>query len=103
MQISKCYELPCLDGRKSFYGKAHVIEGCTGGHTLKSYDTLICFLYEENGEVKLEKLSDAHTLTTRRHIRSFFAFLGYAYPGNREWDELETQRIYTLTKEGATA
>ena len=57
----------------------------------------------ENGEVKLEKLSDANTQTTRRHIRSFFAFLGLAYPGNREWDELETQRIYTLTKEGATA
>lgn len=103
MQSSKCYELPCLDGRKSFYGKAHVIEGRTGGHTLKSYNTPICFLYEENGEVKLEKLSPVATQTTRRHVRSFFAFLGLAYPGNREWDKLEIQRIYTLTKEGVTA
>lgn len=103
MQISKCYELPCLDGRKSFYGKAHVIEGCTGGHTLKSYDTYICFLYEENGEVKLEKLDAAATMTTRRHIRSFFAFLGCAYPGNREWDSLPLGVPVTITKAGATA
>lgn len=100
MNHNKCYDLPCFDGRKSFYGKARVIEDSEGNRMLQSYTTYICIIRADGGLIKLNPVA---TPTTRRHIRSFFAFLGYAYPGNREWDALETEKSYPLTKEGATA
>lgn len=37
------YDIPCLTGRKSFYGKAkeRVIDN---GYELKSYETIVCKL-----------------------------------------------------------
>lgn len=65
--IKNFYELSArYDARKSFYGKAHVIEYTDGSHALKSYDTIVST--ERNGIVThLGKWSN----TTSRHQREF--------------------------------
>lgn len=65
----KCniYELDAIyDSRKSFYGKAHVIDYGGGVYELQSYDTIVSRC--ENGKVThLGKWS----MTTSRHQREF--------------------------------
>lgn len=47
-QAPNIYELsPRYDSRKSFYGKAHVIEYPDGTKQLKSYDTTVCEISPE--------------------------------------------------------
>lgn len=62
------YELSArFDSRKSFYGKAHVIELDDGTKQLQSYDTIV-------GEIKNGKyfqLWDGKSQTTTRHIKEF--------------------------------
>lgn len=62
------YELTArYDARKSFYGKAHVIELDNGIVQLLSYDTIV-------GEIKNGKyyqLWNGKTQTTTRHIKEF--------------------------------
>lgn len=54
------------DARKSFYGKAHVIDYGNGTYELQSYDTIVSRC--ENGKVThLGKWSN----TTTRHQREF--------------------------------
>ena len=65
------FELPCYDGRKSFYGKALVIE-TENGRYLRSYDTIICFLSYGGS---FTKLWDGYSVTTMRHINSFMNFV----------------------------
>ena len=84
---TRTYDLPCYDTRKSFYGKARVIE-TTGPYktrTLQSYNTNVCTI-DDHG--KLTKLSPVATPTTRRHIRSFLRHCGYAEIKNADWDKL---------------
>ena len=63
----KIYELkPQFDSRKSFYGKAHVIDYENGTVELKSYNTIVSRCI--NGQVEhLGKWSQ----TTSRHQREF--------------------------------
>ena len=62
------YELTArYDSRKSFYGKAHVIELDNGVKQLQSYNTIV-------GEIKNGKyyqLWDGKSQTTTRHIQEF--------------------------------
>ena len=67
----RIFELPCLDTRKSFYGKAHVIEHDNGIKQLLSYDTIVC---EINGAGEFIMLWTGKTQTTTRHIKSFRKF-----------------------------
>lgn len=67
----RIFELPCLDNRKSFYGKAHVIEHDDGTKQLQSYNTIVCEI-DNNGNYN--RLWDGSTQTTNRHIRSFKKF-----------------------------
>lgn len=68
------YELSArYDRRKSFYGKAHVIELDDGTKQLQSYNTIVCQV-DSNGNYK--KLWDGNTQTTNRHIREFQRQLG---------------------------
>jgi hypothetical protein len=72
-QITKNYELPCLDSRKSFYGKAFVkIERDTA--TLQSYSTDVIKYNMETGEVT--RLWAGYSATTMRHINSFLIHMG---------------------------
>jgi len=69
----KVFDLPCLDTRKSFYGKAQIIELDNGTKQLKSYNTIVCEI-THNGEFK--KIWSGSTMTTNRHIKSFKEFYG---------------------------
>lgn len=64
----RIYELMArYDSRKSFYGKAHIIELDNGIIQLKSYDTIV-------GEIKdntYHQLWDGKSQTTTRHIKEF--------------------------------
>lgn len=67
----KQFDLPCFDGRKSFYGKAKVIEHDNGTKELQSYNTIVCKL---NPDGEFIKTWDGSTMTTNRHIKSFKIF-----------------------------
>ena len=63
----KIFELsPRYDGRKSFYGKAHVIDHENGTIELQSYDTIVSRCV--NG--KVEELGK-WSATTTRHQKEF--------------------------------
>ena len=67
--MAKFYELSArYDSRKSFYGKAHVIDHGNGLLELQSYDTVVCSL--KNG-ANYKRLWNGHSLTTTRHIKEF--------------------------------
>lgn len=62
------FDLPCLDSRKSFYGKAKIIELDNGIKQLKSYNTIVGEIDATNNYIELW---DGKTQTTTRHIKSF--------------------------------
>ena len=63
----RIYQLePRFDARKSFYGKAHVIDHENGTFELKSYDTIVSRCV--NG--KVEELG-SWSQTTTRHQKEF--------------------------------
>lgn len=66
----KIFECPCFDGRKSFYGKALIIERGDGIIQLQSYNTIVAEIV--NGVFR--KVWDGSTQTTNRHIKSFKKF-----------------------------
>ena len=84
----KTFDLPCLDCRKSFYGKAHVIEHDDGTRELQSYNTIVCRLTPDNHFIKLW---DGYSATTTRHVNSFLDFYGFnQYGGKAFWEKCET-------------
>ncbi len=65
----KIYELSAIyDSRKSFYGKAKIIEHDNGIIQLQSYNTIVCET-DNNGNFK--RLWYGNTQTTNRHIKEF--------------------------------
>lgn len=89
-------ELRPTDGRKSFYGKARVIEE-NGTKTLYSYETAVCRI---NADGKFERLwydevedsrgrvRRGYSATTMRHINSFCKTYGINGGGKKWWDNL---------------
>lgn len=66
--ITGFYELGArYDARKSFYGKAHVIEYSDGTKALQSYDTIVSTCDNAGHVEHLGKWSQ----TTSRHQREF--------------------------------
>lgn len=76
------YELPCMDGRKSFYGKAHVIER-DGEKLLRSYSTIVCKIDKSGHFVRKW---GGYSVTTMRHVNSFLRFSGIPGGGKEWWD-----------------
>lgn len=72
-QEARCFDLPCLDSHKSFYGKAQITEYPNGEKVLQSYNTNVCKITAEGEFVRLW---DGNTMTTNRHICSFCKFYG---------------------------
>lgn len=66
----RIFDLPCMDTRKSFYGKAQCIEHDDGTKQLKSYNTIVC----EIKNAVFNMLWDGQSQTTIRHIKSFKKF-----------------------------
>lgn len=69
------------DGRKSFYGKAQVIER-NGVKYLKSYNTIVCKI-SRNG--KFYRFWNGYSQTTMRHIDSFCDLYGVPGGGKSWW------------------
>lgn len=65
---------PQYDSRKSFYGKAHVVDDEDGTLTLYSYNTPVCEI--KDGKVKLLSMWDS-SQTTLRHVKEFLKQNGY--------------------------
>lgn len=84
------FDLPCSDGRKSFYGKAKIIE-CKEGRYLQSYNTIVCFL-SYGGTFK--KLWDGYSVTTMRHINSFLQYVRIPGGGKKWWDALPVESLH---------
>ena len=97
MLIKSINPLPCLDARKSFYGKASLCYTPDGDRVLCSYTTFICSV---SPDLKLTKLDPTATATTRRHIRSFLTYLGLPALTSREWDALPLHKPVTLSAAG---
>ena len=67
------FELTPTNGRKSFYGKARVIEE-NGVSKLLSYDT---FVAEFNHKENKMKVNGKYSMTTNTHINSFLNYYGF--------------------------
>lgn len=82
---NKMYDLPAFgDSRKSFYGKAIVVEDANGT-TLLSYCTPVCRL---NNDGSFARLWDGYSATTMRHVDSFVKFFNLSGGGRSWWDAL---------------
>lgn len=79
----KRYELIPTDGRKSFYGKATVIEKDNGEKVLQSYNTEVCKI-NNNGE--FVRLWSGYSATTMRHVNSFLNLFNLSGGGKAWWD-----------------
>lgn len=79
----KMFELPCFDGRKSFYGKAGVIESSNGSKYLRSYETIVASI-DPHG--KFRRHWRGQSMTTIRHINSFLEFYGVSGGGLKWWN-----------------
>lgn len=69
----KTFELTPINGRKSFYGKARVIEE-NGISKLLSYDT---FVAEFNHAENKMKVNGKYSNTTNTHINAFLNYYGF--------------------------
>lgn len=81
----KVFEIKPINGRKSFYGKATVIEYDDGDIALKSYNTIVARIKKG----KFERLWSGYSQTTMNHINSFIAMFGIDGGGKSWWDSLE--------------
>lgn len=61
-------ELTPTSSRKSFYGKAFVLEGKDSTRWLQSYNTIMCSV-DRDGHV--HRHSDYSSNTTNRHVKAF--------------------------------
>ena len=79
----KVYKLRPVDNRKSFYGKAKVIEKDNGEKVLQSYNTEVCKI-TSGGE--FVRLWDNYSATTMRHVNAFLSLFGIAGGGKTWWN-----------------
>ena len=83
INAERVFDLPCFDNRKSFYGKAKVIEKDNGEKVLQSYNTEVCKI-GSNGE--FVRLWGGYSVTTMRHVNSFLSFFGISGGGKSWWN-----------------
>lgn len=90
MSYTHIWELPCHDSRKSFYGKAHVLEDSNGNVFLKSYDTIVCYI---DSAGYFHRLWSGYSTTTQRHINSLIIEyrLNPKYSGKSAWVRMEVE------------
>ena len=76
-----------VDWRKSFYGKAGVIEE-NGNVYLRSYNTIVCGIVD--GEFR--RFWDEESATTMRHVNAFLAHTGIDGGGIAWWRKQEIDK-----------
>lgn len=78
------YELsPVADSRKSFYGKATVVEW-NGEKVLVSYETPVCKI---DAAGRFVRLWNGYSATTMRHVNSFNRLFGINQGGKAWWNK----------------
>lgn len=77
------FELKPNNNRKSFYGKAEVIERDNGDIELRSYNTIVARI--RNGQ--FERLWSGYSATTMRHVNAFLDYFGISGGGKAWWME----------------
>lgn len=86
----KIYELSArYDSRKSFYGKARIIEN-GGNIILQSYNTEVCGIDENGG---FHRYWNGESATTMRHINEFLRKNGINGGGVAWWREQPVERF----------
>lgn len=80
-------ELSPNDGRKPFYGKAHIIHA-DGTAYLRSYDTIVASVTRDG---VLHKHWGGWSATTGRHIASFSDMLTNREIRKKQWDALPVE------------
>lgn len=92
MTIEIEWALPCYDGRKSFYGKAYVLEDGWGNAFLRSYDTIVCYI-DPSGY--FHRLWDGWSVTTQRHVDSFITEynLPHKHRGKAAWMKMPVEKF----------
>ncbi len=93
----KFYDLIPTDGRKSFYGKAKIIEK-DGETLLQSYNTMVCKI-DKSGE--FVRMWDGYSVTTMRHINAFIDLFNIPGGGKAWWDALPVQGFLSHDSGGA--
>lgn len=91
--LRKVFDLPCYDGRKSFYGKAKVEEIGTVS-ILYSYDTPICVYDTKKGT--FTRLWNGYSATTIRHVNSFLCLYDLPGGGKKWWSSLEVDKEVSI-------
>lgn len=81
----KNFELKPTNGRKSFYGKAEVIQKENGDIELRSYNTIVARI--RNGE--FQRLWNGYSQTTMNHVNAFIDAFGICGGGKAWWNSLE--------------
>ena len=83
MVNGKIFDLIPTDGRKSFYGKAKVVDN-NGVKTLYSYNTPVAKIGRTG---KFTRLWDGYSATTMRHVNAFLDTYGIKDGGKSWWDQ----------------
>ena len=92
--MCKMFELTPIDGRKSFYGKAHAVfylnERRECVWECHSYGTLVCSYNSDKRE--FTRLWSGYSVTTMRHVNAFLKYIGMSYGGKNWWDTIPVNR-----------
>lgn len=84
--MKRVFDLPVMNGtRKSFYGKAKIIEYENGDVELLSYNTVVCRIH--NG--LFQRVWNGYSATTMRHINAFLTFYKIEGGGKTWWNALQ--------------
>ena len=86
--MERMYNLQPNDGRKSFYGKATVIENYDG-IILVSYQTIVCGI---DNDRKFYRFWGGYSATTMRHINAFLEAYWMPGGGKKWWESLPVER-----------
>ncbi len=83
--MNNTFNLQPCDSHKSFYGKAVVITE-NNSKFLRSYNTIVCHIDENNNFIKDWY---GYSATTMRHINSFREYYGFPKMSKKEWENME--------------
>ena len=75
------------DSRRSFYGKAQVLEDTDGNYWLKSYETIVAYCDRETGEVVT---MGYYSTTTSRHQKEFVSQFDRT---GRTWEQVKRESV----------
>ena len=92
---------PRYDSRKSFYGKAHVVDDSDGSQILYSYDTPVCKI-NSRGDVELLAQWDS-SQTTLRHVKEFLQQNGFKVGSKSQIASMYGKKVERVSRKNRKA